>query len=657
MRYWSCRPCGLSGIVAGAIDCMSRACRIGRRSCPLVALRMRCPSICSYLPSVHGTIARPATRLLCLSVFIAILGLHASALAEDEPRLPRTTTEEDAGALGIGRLIPDLQLRPLIGDETSMVQLLHGRKGLVICMTSASCPLAVRYMPRLASIESEYARRGLAFMFVNAVDAESATDMQTAIRQNGLKGPYMADRRHDIQDALDARTTTEVFVLDAARKLVYRGAVDDQYGVGVARDEPKNAYLRDALEALLAGKRPNVQATWPPGCVLDQDRATSMSSGELTYYGRIAHIMAENCVGCHRQGAVAPFSLEAMQSVKGRVSMIEAVVRDRLMPPGHEVNRDPVAASPWVSDFMLEEDDRAALLSWLRSDRPAGQPADGPAIPPLPGTWAIGKPDLVVITPPVVLPVNGPMQYGRFVVPTEADADRWISDIEFRPMERDSVHHALVWILPPGEVLPKLSALPTNLQLLGAYSPADNMIRYPAGTARRLPAGSLLVIDLYARPMGRAKGARLRTAMRFSARPPTMEIRSLAVTDHSLRIAPHAADVEHRAELTLPSPVRICAVTPYMRARGESMELSAVQADQEIMPILRIERYDFRWPVRYERSEPLVLGAGTRLVVTGRFDNSADHISNPDPASAIEAGPRAGDEALFVVLETESALP
>lgn len=606
---------------------------------------------------MRGIFARPATHFLCIIAIAGLLGLHSSALAGDEPRLLRTTTEEDAGALGVGRVIPELQLRPLDGDETSMVRLLHGRKGLVICMTSTSCPLAVRYMPRLAGLEGEYARRGLAFAFVNAVDAENAADMQTVIRQNGLKGPYIADRRHDIQNALDARTTTEVFVLDAMRKLVYRGAVDDQYGVGVARDEPRNPYLRDALEAMLAGKQPAVRATWPPGCVLDRDRATSMPSGELTYYGRIAHIMAENCVGCHRQGGVAPFSLEAMQSVKGRVSMIEAVVRDRLMPPGHEVKQDPAAASPWVSDFMLEDDDRAALLSWLRSDRPAGRPADGPTIPPLPGTWAIGKPDLVVMTPPLVLPVNGPMQYARFVVPTEADADRWISDIEFRPMERDSVHHALVWIMPPGEVLPKLSALPTNLELLGAYSPADNTIRYPAGTARRLPAGALLLIDLYARPMGRAKGARLRTAMRFAARPAGAEIRSLVVTDHSLRIAPHAADVEHRAELTLQSSTRIRAMTPYMRARGHSMELSAVEVGQEGKPILHIERYDFRWPVRYERSEPLVLGAGTRLVLTGRFDNSTDHISNPDPAAAIEAGPRAVDEALLVVIEMESALP
>src|SRR6185369_16851157 len=52
--------------------------------------------------------------------------------------------------------------------------------------------------------------------------------------------------------------TTEAFVLDGKAVLRYRGAVDDQYGIGYAKDAPTKTYLVDAIEALLAGKMPAV---------------------------------------------------------------------------------------------------------------------------------------------------------------------------------------------------------------------------------------------------------------------------------------------------------------------------------------------------------------------------------------------------------------
>lgn len=612
--------------------------------------------ICDFLDN-SAIMSRLFYSLLCFVIVGMASRPGVTVLATDDVPLRRSTTQEDPASLDIGRVVPNFKLDLLFGDDTTVVRLLEGRKGLVVCMTSTECPLAVRYIPRLASIEDEYSKRGIAFVFVNAVDAEKAADMQSTIRQNGLDGPYVADRGHDVQRATGARTTTEVFVLDGSRTLIYRGAVDDQFGIGVARDTPNHHFLRDALEAILTGTRPVVQATWPPGCVLDRMEATTRQASDLTYYGRIAHIIAEKCVVCHRQGGIAPFSLETAQSVKGRASMIDAVVHDRLMPPGHTLAHEPGIENKWVDDPALTDDDREAVLAWLRSDRSVGNHADGPTIPPLLGTWGIGDPDLIVTTPPLVLPVNGPLQYARFVVPTDLDGDRWISAVEFRPMERDSVHHALVWILPPGGELPKLTSLPTDLELLGVYSPADSIIRYTSGTARGLPAGSLLIIDLYARPMGRTKGSRLRTAMRFSSKRPSQEVRSLVICGSSLQIAPGASGVVHQAELIISSPTRIRAVTPYMRARGHSLKLISEAPKSDAKTILQAERYDFRWPIRYELKEAMTLPSGTKLTLAGLFDNSSAQLSNPDSRANIRAGPHAGDEALIAVFETEWGLP
>ncbi|OWY71840.1 hypothetical protein B7486_09270 [cyanobacterium TDX16] len=591
--------------------------------------------------------------MLLVGAVAAVLAFHPRALAQEDVALRRQSAVEDAATLGIGRVVPDLQIEPLKGDATTFSKLLSGRKGLVICMTSTDCPLAVRYSPRLAGIEDEYAKRGIAFVYVNCVDAESAKGMVDAVREQGFDGPYVADRRHDIQHALFARTTTEVFVLDAARVLVYRGAIDDQFGVGRALDRVRHAYLRDALDAVLKKQRPGVSASWPPGCVLDPAPTTTRPASDFTYYGDIAHILVKNCVGCHRRGGVAPFSLETLASVKGRFSMIEAVVRDRLMPPGHVLSTNGKHQSPWVDDPMLNDTDRDALLAWLGSDRPAGNRTESPKIPALSQTWAIGEPDVLLTTPPLELPEYGPLQGARFVIPTDIEKDEWISAVEFRPIERDSVHHALVWIMSPGDRLPAKSELPVHLELLGLFSPADGMIRYPSEVGRRLPGGSLLVVDMYASPMGRTKGSRLRVAMRFAAAPPRREVRSLIVSDASPRIAP-GASVDHRVEHPLTSAVSIRAVMPYMRARGRSMEIEAATPEGEVSRILGIERYDFRWPIRYERASPLTLAKGTRISVSGHFDNSHSHLSNPDPSGAVQIGPGAGDEALIVAFEIET---
>lgn len=84
------------------------------------------------------------------------------------------------------------------------------------------------------------------------------------------------------------------------------------------------------------------------------------------------------------------------------------------------------------------------------------------------------------------------------------------------------------------------------------------------------------------------------------------------------------------------------------------MEIEAATPEGDVSSILGIERYDFRWPIRYERASLLTLAKGTRISVRGHFDNSHSHLSNPDPSGAVQIGPGAGDEALVVAFEIET---
>jgi len=591
------------------------------------------------------------TKVMRKLFWVALLSAASTALAADEPaRLRRSTQIEDGAPLGVGRQTPVLRFETITGQQRDTATLLRERNGMVYVMTSTGCPLSIKYGARLAAIEKRFADT-TRFVYVNTVRAESQDDMRRQIREYGFRGPYAPDRERKMIEALGARTTTEVFVIDAARTLIYRGAVDDQYGIGFALNEPRRQFLIDALEALKAGSTPTIDATFPPGCLLDVPQRDQPPAGGVTYHGRIARILQENCLDCHRLGGAAPFPLNSYSALLGRLSMIDAVVSSKIMPPWHGDSPPPGESSVWANGRAMSDADRRDLLAWLRSNRPLGRPENAPVRQAVTNTWDIGRPDVILSTVRLDLPETGPMQHERLIVATDFKEDRWAEALEFRQDSHEAIHHALIWLLPPGATLPRTDALPTNLELLGAYSPGDYVIRYGARTARRIPAGSLLLIDLYARPMDLVIQTRLRVGMRFARETPTQSVRALVVAADELAIPVGAANEEATLAATLTDDARVIALMPYMRARGVGVTLDIAQPSQDTQRLLDAPAYDYRWQIRYRLKEPLPLAAGTRLELTGKYDNSIGNLNNPDATVPGINGVDADEEALMLVLE------
>ena len=236
--------------------------------------------------------------------------------------------------------------------------------------------------------EREYAGRGVAFLFVNPAAADVSADIRAAIAEHGLRGRYVHDRDGGLARALRVRTTTEMFVIDQARTVVFRGAVDDQHGLGYSLEAPRHRFLADALDAVLAGGTPRVAATDAPGCALELD-PTLASAGTATtptYHGRISRIIQANCVECHRPGGVGPFSLLTYDDVASRAGMIRRQVSRGAMPPWFAAPPPAGEFSHWRNDRSLSAEDKADLLAWLEQGRPQGDPAEAP----LPRTFTEG---------------------------------------------------------------------------------------------------------------------------------------------------------------------------------------------------------------------------------------------------------------------------
>jgi peroxiredoxin len=138
----------------------------------------------------------------------------------------------------------------------------------VVVFTCNHCPYALAWHDRIVALAHDYSPRGVRVLAINPNDAtryprDSIEAMRARVQRGEFDGvPYLRDESQEVARAYDAETTPDVFVLDAAGLLRYRGAPDADY------EDPSQraAFLRDALDAILAGRDPELAQTPPMGC-------------------------------------------------------------------------------------------------------------------------------------------------------------------------------------------------------------------------------------------------------------------------------------------------------------------------------------------------------------------------------------------------------
>ncbi|MFM9167969.1 MAG: redoxin family protein [Verrucomicrobiota bacterium] len=555
------------------------------------------------------------------------------------------------GEVGIGRMIDDLVFTTLDGQNLSLSGF-KDKKGLVVIMTSATCPVSKRYLPSVAKLSAELKSQGLGLLLVNALGSEKPEDIRAQLSVAGISAPYVHDTDQQLSLALGARTTTEVFLLDPARTLVYRGALDDQYGINYNLDAPKHAYLRDAIAALLRGEKPAVQATAAPGCELDlTTSAKNAKTTTVTYHRDVARILQQNCVSCHRDDGIAPFALDDLQEVKDRAKVIRRVVSEGTMPPWFAGTDKQAAQNPWANDCSLSPRDRADLLSWIDSkDRPVGDPAHAPLKRTYPSEWSIGKPDLVVqLSKAYDIKADGFMPYAHDVVQTELKEDRWVTAYEILPSERDVVHHVIVRVHSPGS---KVTQADEGREgYWAAYVPGNGSAVYPEGFARKLPAGARVSFQIHYTPSGKAKKERLKMGLVFATKPPTHEVRTAPLANPRLSIPPGAARHVETHTQRVPFDMPVMGFMPHMHTRGAAFRYEVTYPDGKSETLLDIPRYDFNWQLRYEYRQPKLVPQGSVMKITAVFDNSPGNKANPDPTKRVRWGSQTVDEMMIGYVE------
>lgn len=171
--------------------------------------------------------------------------------------------------LAIGQKAPRFQhLQGVDGKRYSLASFAR-HPVLIVAFICTGCPTVKANEDRLIGLQERYGKAGVQFVAINANNPylsppDTFEEMARRAREKGFNFPYLKDADGSVAAQFGAISTPHVFVLDAARDLVYKGRIDDTRDPARA----KTSDLENALRDLFAGSPVRVPETQPFGCAI-----------------------------------------------------------------------------------------------------------------------------------------------------------------------------------------------------------------------------------------------------------------------------------------------------------------------------------------------------------------------------------------------------
>jgi peroxiredoxin len=566
-----------------------------------------------------------------LALLTLLIALAACAASAEQPA---------------GGQIHDFTLPDSTGKQVSLSDF-KDRRAVAVVFIGTECPLVNLYVQRLKELHEEFAKESVGFIAINSNAQDTAEAVAAHAKKHKLPFPVVKDTAQNVADAFKAERTPEAFVLDSARRIVYRGRIDDQYGIGFQRPEATRRDLAEALKEVLAGKPVSVAKTEAPGCLIGREKK-EVATGAITYTNQVARIMQHRCQECHRPGQIGPFALLTYKQAKAWSDTIREVVTEGRMPPWHA---DPKHGK-FLNDKSLSKQERETLLAWIDQGCPKGDDKDLPPAKQFRGQegWSIGKPDIIVtmdkeFTVPAKAPKGG-VPYQFIFVPTNFQKDVWVSAAEAKPGSPGVVHHIIVYVIEPGKRF-DMREDQIGTGLLVGEAPGDLPYVARPGMAKRIPKGAQLMFQMHYTPNGVEQTDRSSCGLILAKEPPEHVVRTRSVLNRRFAIPPGDPSHEVVSTSTFSRDAKLLGFMPHMHLRGKDFEYKLVYPDGKEEIVLRVPRYDFGWQTNYYPVEPITLPAGTKMICTAHFDNSAANLNNPDAKRTVYWGDQTWQEMMI----------
>jgi peroxiredoxin len=174
------------------------------------------------------------------------------------------------GAMGAWPAVPPFQLRDT-GGATHNPGEWRGQKAIVLFFVTTDCPVANSYVPELNRIREAYNGRGVLVYAVQADTTVAETEVARYAKDFRYSFPLLLDPRQVLVQLTGATVTPEAAVLSPDGKVLYLGRIDNRVAdFGKARPQATERDVRDALDAVLAGKPVPHPVTKSIGCAINR---------------------------------------------------------------------------------------------------------------------------------------------------------------------------------------------------------------------------------------------------------------------------------------------------------------------------------------------------------------------------------------------------
>ncbi|MFY9611025.1 MAG: thiol-disulfide isomerase [Blastocatellia bacterium] len=432
--------------------------------------------------------------------------------------------------------------------------------------------------------------------------------------------------------------------------------------------------------------------------------ASSGSRKVVTFNKDVAPIFYKNCAECHRANDIAPMPLMTYKDSRPWARSIKEKILTRQMPPW---SPDPKYGE-FINDHRLAQKDIETIAAWVDQGAKEGDAKDLAPTPEFTSTdgWRLGKPDAVFdIGKEFTVKAGMPDTIENFIVPTNFKEDKWVTAAEILPGNRKVVHHVIAFIQTPemiekfkkgegraralmqsdvfyrdGSLLKVKADAPVINDGCGApnggsafkrpsaseggdafglflagYAPGKGIDVFPAGTAKKVPVGSMLVFQMhyssYSGKFEGVQGDRTRLGLHFASKPPERGLNTVGIQNHYFKLPAGEGNQEVTACYTFDATVHLTSYMPHMHLRGKDMKYEVVYPDGRRETLLWVPKFSFNWQTMYYLKKPVTLPRGTKLIVTAHFDNSDKNKYNPDATKAIRWGDPTYEEMMIGWME------
>jgi hypothetical protein len=386
------------------------------------------------------------------------------------------------------------------------------------------------------------------------------------------------------------------------------------------------------------------------------------SKTAVTFDRDVAPILQNRCQSCHHEGGIAPFALMSFEDAVKKRQKLLSVTASEQMPPW-KASRE---CSRFAYDPALSVEEKDTIAQWVKTGAPQGEEKDLPPPRVFPDGWALGQPDLILeMAQPYKPDFSHGDIYRCFVLPVAMPEDRYVRAVDLSPGNRPMVHHALMYIEDgnASEAEERLDPEPgytcfggVHVKVkdsLGVWAPGHEPSDFPAGTGKLLPREARVIAQIhYSARNGPIEADRSRIGIYFTKPPIRQRILADAISIVGFTLP---AGAEHHVlskSMTLPSDVHLISILPHMHLIGRQIRVIATLPDSTTRCLVDVPDWDFRWQRTYIYKEPIPLPKGTRLDLTGVYDNSARNPRNPNsPPRDVHSGENTTDEMCLVLFD------